>query len=191
MKNLELHHELLMEEEGIKVSDLPIELQKKIKGFNLMKNKFDKNPDNQKLFIHLQKLATNIGDKIQDFIEDEYEDEDEETFDDDKESKKNEDSNSDSKSDKNHVSDKKDKSDNDKETNKEQKQERQDKKQNGKFGNFMMEKKILSIMEARGEKRIRISDLEAIIGCEPDYPEQQVYNLKLRKVFLSNDYRLI
>ena len=46
-------------------------------------------------------------------------------------------------------------------------------------------------MEARGEKRIRISDLEAIIGKEPNYPEQEVNNITLRKVFLSNDYRLV
>ena len=55
----------------------------------------------------------------------------------------------------------------------------------------MMEKKIMSIMDARGDNRIKISDLEAIIGKEPDYPEQYVNKIKLRKVFLSNDYRLM
>jgi hypothetical protein len=33
--------------------------------------------------------------------------------------------------------------------------------------------------------------LEAIIGKEADYPEQKVNNIKLRKVFLSSDYRLV
>ena len=46
-------------------------------------------------------------------------------------------------------------------------------------------------MESRGEKRIKISDLESIIGREPDYPEQEVNNIKLRKVFLSTDYKLL
>jgi hypothetical protein len=54
-----------------------------------------------------------------------------------------------------------------------------------------MEKKILAIMEAKGEKRIKIADLQAIIGREPEYPEQRVNNIKLRKVFLSSDYRLV
>jgi hypothetical protein len=54
-----------------------------------------------------------------------------------------------------------------------------------------MEKKIMSIMQSRGDNRIKITDLESIIGKEPDYPEQQVNNIKLRKVFLSSDYRLV
>jgi len=46
-------------------------------------------------------------------------------------------------------------------------------------------------MESKGDKRIKITDLEAIIGREPEYPEQIVNNIKLRKVFLSSDYRLV
>jgi hypothetical protein len=58
------------------------------------------------------------------------------------------------------------------------------------FGNFVMEKKILSITNAKKGK-IGITDLAKIIGKEPDYPEQMVNNLKLRKVFLSSDYRIV
>ena len=36
---LRLFHEEIMQEEGIKVSDLPIEIQKKIRGFNLQMKK--------------------------------------------------------------------------------------------------------------------------------------------------------
>ena len=34
---IQLFHEEIMQEEGIKLSELPIEIQKKIKGFNLLK----------------------------------------------------------------------------------------------------------------------------------------------------------
>jgi hypothetical protein len=52
-----------------------------------------------------------------------------------------------------------------------------------------MEKKILQSMS--GGDRISISQLEAIIGKEPDYPEQEVNNITLRKVFMASAYRLL
>ena len=41
---IQLFHEEIMQEEGIKLSELPIEIQKKIKGFNLLKASYQKNP---------------------------------------------------------------------------------------------------------------------------------------------------
>jgi hypothetical protein len=54
-----------------------------------------------------------------------------------------------------------------------------------------MEKKILMLISKNEEGRITINDLKSIIGKEPDYPEQIVNNIKLRKVFLSASYRLV
>jgi len=180
---LRVFHEEILEEEGMKVSDLSPELQSRIKGFNLLRKKLDKNPEDEKLFFQLQKSAVKIGDLVQNFIENDYEDEDEDEDEDD-EDDKNDDSKKDNKKP---ASKKDDSSDNKKPVQKSD----STKTPSGKFGNSMMEKKIMSIMDARGEKRIKISDLEAIIGKEPNYPEQEVNNIKLRKVFLSNDYRLV
>jgi cobalamin biosynthesis protein CobT len=203
IEKLKLYHEEMLQEEGIKISELPTELQSKIKGFNLMKKKLEKSPDDERLFIQLQKTSTKLGDAIQNFIESDYDSEQDDDDDDDDDSKENK---SDSDSKENKSDSKENKSDSDSKENKSdskenktdsKKEESSDEKPartktpSGKFGNLMMEKKILAIMDARGEKRIKISDLESIIGKEPNYPEQEVNNIKLRKVFLSNDYRLI
>lgn len=185
---LRLFHEEIMQEEGVKMSDLPIELQKKIKGFNLLKSSHEKDPQERTL-INLRKRAIKLGDEIQDFIENDYEEDEEE--DDDKKSSKNDDK--DDKDDEKEKNPKSDKSDKTNDSNKKDKNPSKEKpvSTGGKFGNLMMEKKILAIMESKGDKRIKISDLEAIIGREPEYPEQIVNNIKLRKVFLSSDYRLV
>lgn len=177
---IQLFHEEIMQEEGIKLSELPIEIQKKIKGFNLLKASYQKNPQERTL-INLKKRAVSLGDEVQSFIENDYEDEDEEDT---------------SKSDKKEEKEKTDKSDkSSKDKSSEQKVEKTVKQKpvttGGSFGNLMMEKKILAIMQSKGERRIKISDLQAIIGREPEYPEQTVNNIKLRKVFLSSDYRLV
>jgi cobalamin biosynthesis protein CobT len=193
---LRVFHEEILEEEGMSVSDLSTELQSRIKGFNLLRKKLEKNPDDERLYFQLQKSSVKIGDLVQNYIENDYDDDDndDDDNDDDSKNKKSDDKKSDDKKSDDKKSD--DKSDDKKSDDKSDDKKSDDKKStpktsSGKFGNSMMEKKILSIMEARGEKRIRISDLEAIIGKEPNYPEQEVNNIKLRKVFLSNDYRLV
>jgi hypothetical protein len=190
-EKIQLFHEEMIQEEGLKVSELPIEIQKKIRGFNLMKANYEKNPQEREL-INLRKRAIKLGDAVQNFIENDYdEDEDEGEA-----------------VDKSSNGEAVDKSSNGEEKPKNEKVVKSENNSNsdtkgdnpvrqkpistgGKFGNLMMEKKILAIMEAKGEKRIKISDLETIIGREPEYPEQIVNNIKLRKVFLSYDYRLV
>ena len=51
-----------------------------------------------------------------------------------------------------------------------------------------MEKKI---MENKKGNRIKTKTLASIINQEPDYPVQVVGKLKLKKVFLSNEYEII
>jgi len=184
---LRVFHEELLQEEEVKVSELPTEIQGRIRGFNLMRKKLEKNPDDEKLFLQLQKQAVKLGDEVQNFIENDYDDDD---SDDDNDDNDDNDDKSDSKSkgDKPASSTKGGKTSNDKDDNKPAKTKVTT---GGAFGNSMMEKKIRSVMESRGDNRIRITDLESIIGKEPDYPEQQVNNIKLRKVFLSSDYRLM
>lgn len=182
-KGFKNYHEELIEEEGLNVKELPIEIQKKINGFNHLKAKWEKTQDERDRLL-LEKTTVKIGDMIMNYIESDFDDEDE---DEDEKPSKN-----------------KSKQDEDKDEDEDEKpsKNKSDKKSSdnrpkvrpvssGRFGNLMMEKKILAVMEARGEKRIRITDLEVIIGKEPDYPEQTVNNIKLRKVFLSSDYRII
>lgn len=183
---LRAFHEEILQEEGVKVSELPTDIQGKIRGFNLMRKKLEKNPDDEKLFLQLQKQAVKLGDEVQNFIENDYEDEDEDDDNDDNDD-------NDGKKEKGGQTASSKKTDKKPASSKSEDNETAKPKSTtgGKFGNSMMEKKIMSIMQSRGDNRIRITDLEAIIGKEPDYPEQQVNNIKLRKVFLSSDYRLV
>jgi hypothetical protein len=183
-----------MQEEGIKVSDLPIEIQKKIRGFNLQMGKLERNPEDEVLFRQLSKNTVRLGDEIQDFIENDYEDEDDKKEDEDSDLEDKKPSSNDKKpasNDKKPASNSSDEKSSKENTEKSVRTEKEKPLTNGSFGNSMMEKKIMSIMESRGDNRIKISDLESIIGKEPDYPEQKVNRIKLRKVFLSNDYRLM
>jgi hypothetical protein len=200
---LRVFHEELLQEEGLKVSELPTEIQHKIRGFNLMRNKLVKNPDDEKLFLNLQKQATKLGDEVQNFIENDYDDDDDDDDDSDDDNDDNDDNDDDDdttkrnqnssskKPQKNTSSSKDDNKPSKSDSSEGDKTAKPKATTGGRFGNSMMEKKIISIMDSRGDKRIRITDLEAIIGKEPEYPEQQVNNIKLRKVFLSSDYRLV
>ena len=185
---LKLFHEEIMQEEGIKISELPLMLQRQINGFNHTKKKLESNYTEND-FLSLQKRAIKLGDAVQTFIENDYDDDDDDDND-DNETKKEEVKENTSK-EKTPVETK---TSNSNQENKKLPTDITDKKikpVNTKFGNSMMEKKIMSLMESAGEKRISISQLQAIIGQQPDYPEQDVNNITLRKVFLSNDYRLV
>lgn len=189
---LRAFHEEILQEEEVKVSELPTAIQGKIRGFNLMRKKLEKNPNDEKLLFQLQKQAVRLGDEVQSFIENDYEDDkddedDEENVVNDKNVEKTKNSSQlfpSKKSDNNSTS-------SESRNNNQNKSSKTNTATDGNFGNSMMEKKIMSIMQSRGDKRIKISDLEAIIGKEPSYPEQKINNIKLRKVFLSNDYRLV
>ena len=183
---LKLFHEEIMQEEQINYSELPIIIKKQIKGFNLLKSKLEKKPD-EKLFLMLQNRAIKIGDSIQNFVENDYEEEEEveeEVQEEEKPKQEVEKKSSEVKKSNTDNSVKKTEGDTEKKI-------RQPRPINGKFGNFMMEKKILSAMELQDGNKIKISVLESIIGKEPNYPEQEVHNITLRKIFLSDYYRLI
>ena len=169
--NLELHHEELLESEDMSVKDLPSNLQQQIRGFNLQKKKYEQNPvENQK--FRLTRLSLELAEKIQNYI-DKMDDEDEGEDEDLQEKKQVEKQN-------------KKPAEIPKKENKNvggevaQKESRKSVVKSG-FGNFVMEKKILSITNAKKGK-IGITDLAKIIGKEPDYPEQIVNNLKYNKI---------
>jgi|LakMenEpi03Aug12_release.lakeMendotaPanAssembly.Ray.scaffolds.fasta_scaffold00340_35 hypothetical protein len=181
--SVEKVHENLMSEEGIKFNQLPENIQKKIKGFNLLYAKLEKQPDDEKLFNMVQKQSIDIADLIQNFIEEDFDDDDDDDDDDKKDDNKKD-------VNKNNNEPKKiDNSNSDKSNVNEPKVVKNTTSSN--FGNLVMEKKILMLISKNEEGRITINDLKSIIGKEPDYPEQIVNNIKLRKVFLSASYRLV
>ena len=73
-ENVDKIHEELIEQEGIKLVDLPNTIKAKIKGWNLLYAKLKKS-DDETLFRSVQRKSIEIADKIQDFIETDYQEE--------------------------------------------------------------------------------------------------------------------
>ncbi len=190
-EQIEKVHEELIEQEGLKISELPEDIKKKIKGWNLLFSRLSKNPEDEKLYRSLQKTSIQLADKIQDFIESDYEEDD---------SNGDYDSNSASDDSKKPASKKDgegsddDSDDSKKPASKKDVEGSEPSTKNQKplgFGNLVMEKKIKQQIAENGTGRIRISQLRDIIGKEPDYPEQKVHSLNLRKVFMSSEFRIV
>lgn len=178
---IERVHEQLIQEEELKVSSLPAEIQKSIKGWNLLVGRLQRFPEDEKLFRTINTKSIEIADNIQDFIERDFDDEDDDNIGSENNQKPKETSEETPEKNPEETPEK---------TPKEVKPAPTPKQSNPNkpFGNLVMEKKILTAMQ--GGDRISISQLEEIIGKEPDYPEQVVHNITLRKVFLASSYRL-
>ena len=195
---LNLIHEELINEEGVNIADLPLEIRKKIKGFNLLHGRLMNNPENEKLFVTLQKQSIGIADEVQNWLESDFDDEDE----DEEEEKNSKTSNSNENDDEDEDDDYEDEEDEDEDDEEEikRKPNKQVETQNKpvgqnvntpkNFGNLLMEKKILAIT-GNNQGKITIEYLRNIIGKEPDYPTQAVNNIVLKKIFLSSNYKLI
>ena len=168
IENLEQVHTQLIEEEKIKTSDLPENIRKKVKGWNLLYGRLKNNPDDEKMFNSVQRQSISIADLIQDWLEKYNEEEDEEEVTTTaSSSKETTDTESSSK-------------------------ETTEKKPITKkpFGNLVMEKKIVAILK-ENNGRIPVSQLQSIIGVKPKYPTQIVHSIKLQKIFLVSAYRRI
>lgn len=184
LDELEKVHEEVIAEEGINPANLPIDIKKKIRGWEIVLKRLQANPEDKKSFETLQIQSLQIADSIQNYLEEDFEDEDEDG-DGDGDGKESKDDNKEPKSDgKEPKSDGKDPK-----VNQEPKAPTSSQNRDKRFGNLVMEKKILAITNANGG-RISINQLEQIIGCEPDYPEQQVHNIRLRKVFMASYYKV-
>jgi hypothetical protein len=199
---LNLIHEELINEEGVNVADLPLEIRKKIKGFNLLHGRLMNNPENEKLFVTLQKQSIGIADEVQNWLESDFDEEDEEEEETSKTSKtsNNEDNDEDEDEDEDEDDDYEDEEDEEDEEEINKKPNKQVETKNKtveqnvsnpkSFGNLLMEKKILAIT-GNNQGKITIEYLRNIIGKEPDYPTQAVNNIVLKKIFLSSNYKLI
>ena len=187
-ENVDKIHEELIEQEGIKLVDLPNTIKAKIKGWNLLYAKLKKS-DDETLFRSVQRKSIEIADKIQDFIETDYQEESQsettkvDTVD-SAESKPQ------SKPQSKPESTGEPKAESTGEPKPESKETTKVTSSKSSFGNLVMEKKILDELKENKGGRIRIGNLKSIIGKEPDYPEQKVNKITLRKVFMSSEYRL-
>lgn len=183
---LDLIHEELIAEENVNVNDLPESIKKKIKGFNLLNSRLEKNPENEKLFNTVQKTSISIADEIQNWLETDFDEDD-----DDDTPPAPKDNNPPAPKDNNPPTPK----DNNPPTPPAPKDDNPPVPKNNndntpkKFGNLVMEKKILSILNSSGG-RIDSKTLMSIINKEPSYPIQEVHNIVLKKVFLSSSYKL-
>ena len=182
-ENVDKVHEELIEQEGIKLVDLPKTIKAKIKGWNLLFAKLKKSED-ETLFRSVQRKSIELADKIQDFIETDYQDESEVI-------EKSPEAKGEAKDEAKDESKVEAKAESNPEAKKPEGKE-PTKVSSGKssFGNLVMEKKVLAKLKSNGNERIRISELKSIISKEPDYPEQKVNKITLRKVFMSSEYRL-
>jgi len=188
-------HEELMQEEGLSIRDLPVSFQHAIKGWNVTKRKYDENPS-EKEELRLIRISTEIANKMQNWIENRSDEDDDDDNDGENNTKNH------SNENKRRVSTTESNTTKIMSVEKGADEEKPNVKTGAKaepkksvttgvsFGNFVMEKKIKSICEVNGG-RIKITQLKSILNKEPDYPEQKVHNIKLRKVFLSSDYRIV
>ena len=174
-------HEQVIEQEGIKVVDLPKDIKAKIKGWNLLYAKLKKSED-ETMFRSVQRKSVELADKIQDFIESDYEEE--------SNSEEKPEAKAEEKEEKKPEAKAEEKEEKKPEAKAEEKESTKVTSNKSSFGNLVMEKKILTQIQENKNGRIRISQLKSIIGKEPDYPEQKVNTITLRKIFMSSEYRV-
>lgn len=162
---LDIQHRVIIEEEGIDISELPKEIINAIRNFNIKLDKYEVTGNND-LFFQLQQDDVAIADDIQTFIEDAESEEDEED-----ESYANEDEEDDNDGD-----------------NKNQSQS-QSNQPNQPQQNQLSTLEQLVIQSIKNNM-ISVEQLEKILKREPDYPNEQVGKIRLRKLYLKPFYEV-
>jgi hypothetical protein len=163
-EEMDIQHKLLIDEEGIDVSELPRDIIKAIRSFNIKLDRFEK-VGTEKLFLELQQDDIAIADAIQNYLEDsdiDDDDEDDSYLSDNDEDDKNE-------------------------LPKNQQQVQQQVEEEVKVP---VDIETLIVQNLKNNL-ISVQDLEAILKREPDYPTEQVGKIKLRKVYLKPFYELV
>lgn len=228
MAQKKLEYVLLLEEEGLSVDELPIEIRKRINVLRPLIAKFNDKPSD-KMKEAIIKNDVEIAEMIADYIEKDLPEKNEGNDDDDDNKSKNHNSSKNNRR-RNDDDDDDDDSDDDENSNKngnkkpvaakpiqrsaeeieaekkaqkeaeeerkrkeaeeEQKRKDTEKKPITNFGTLDMEKKIIENCKSNNGF-ISEKDLVSIIGKSPDYPEQFVFSIKLKKVFMKSLYQLV
>jgi hypothetical protein len=165
-EDFDIQHRLLIEEEEIDEDELPLEIQKAIRAFDIKLDRFEETND-ARLFLELQQDDVAIADDIQTFIEDGESDEDDEddSYADDADDADDDDDDED------------DEDDNSKATQQSQVT------QTATLTDI--EKLVLENIK---ENKISVEKLQQILKREPDYPNQIIGKIRLRKLYLKPFY---
>lgn len=152
---LDIQHRVIIEEEGIDISELPKEIINAIRNFNIKLDKYEVT-GNTDLFFQLQQDDVAIADDIQTFIEDAESEEDEE--------------------DESYAAEEGD-------------NENQPNEPNQPQQNQLSTLEQLVIQSIKNNM-ISVEQLEKILKREPDYPNEQVGKIRLRKLYLKPFYEV-
>ena len=172
-KEIEIEHRLVIEEEGIEISDLPKEIRQAMRAFNQKLAKYEQT-GNEDLYYELQQDDVAIADGIENWIEDnESEDDDEdESYLEQQEAKAQAEAQAKAQA----------------EAQAKAQAEAQAKAQASQQNQgSQVEQKILSTAK---NNIISLEDLQNIIGREPDYPIEKIGQLTLKKQYLKPFYEI-
>lgn len=233
MAQKKLEYVLLLEEEGLSVDELPIEIRKRINVLRPLIAKFNDKPSD-KMKEAIIKNDVEIAEMIADYIEKDLPEQNDGNDDDDDNKGKNRNSSKnnrrrndddDDNGDGNEDDDNNEKNSNKngnkkpvavkpvqksaeeieaekkaqkeaeeeqkrKEAEEEQKRKDAEKKPITNFGTLDMEKKIIENCKSNNGF-ISEKDLVSIIGKSPEYPNQYVFSIHLKKVFMKSLYQLV
>ena len=165
-EEMDIQHKLLIDEEGIDVSELPRDIIKAIRSFNIKLDRFEK-VGTEKLFLELQQDDIAIADAIQNYLEDSDIEDDDDDEDD------------------SYLSDNDDDDKNELPQNQQQVQQQVEEEVK-----VPVDIETLIVQNLKNNL-ISVQDLETILKREPDYPTEQVGKIKLRKVYLKPFYELV
>ena len=161
-EDFDIQHRLLIEEEEIDEDELPLEIQKAIRTFDIKLDRFEETND-ARLFLELQQDDVAIADDIQTFIEDGESDEDDE--------------------DDSYADDDDDDDDDDDEDDNSKATQQSQVTQTATLTDI--EKLVLENIK---ENKISVEKLQQILKREPDYPNQIIGKIRLRKLYLKPFY---
>ena len=186
MAELELSfkYEEILEEEGKTINDLPVDIRKSINAIKPNYGRYLKQPsDSMREALITQDV--DVCNKIYNFLEEEAEEEEAAQAKAEAEAQAKADAKA------KEEADAKAKAEADAQAKADAKEEAQKElnKPKYKFGTSEMASTIKAKIESNGG-HITIAELKSIIGKEPDYPYQEVFDIRLHKPFMKSFYKL-
>ena len=199
----------LLSDEELEVKDLPKEIQNKVSGLKLLVGKFNKlcdkedktdkeKEDEAKLEKSINEKDMLLCDSISEYLKAKVKDDNTETDETD-ETATDEDAKDEFEKIENEAVEAEKKKKEEKEAQEQKDKEEKEQKEKdekakqaslkGKypFGTAEMEQEIMSNVK---NGVIQVSILEKILGREPNYPREKIFNIVLEKVLYRNEYRV-
>lgn len=183
---IEIQHRITIEDEEVEISDLPKEIRASMRDFNAKLKKYEDSGD-VNLYYELQQDDVAISDNIQTWIEDNESDEDEDEDEDYLEEE--DDSQADEIAKQRANVQAQARANAQAQTNAQANAQAQADAA-AKLANTpkSAEEKVSSLIK---DGVIGVSQLEEVLGREPNYPTEKVGNIKLRKQYLKPFYEVV